>query len=391
MYDWTPGGFGIYLHWPFCQSKCPYCDFNSHVSAGEDASRWRGAFLSEIGRYGRETEGRLVQSIYFGGGTPSLMDPTLVDEIIASIRRTWPTVNDLEITLEANPGSVEAGRFRAYREAGVNRVSLGVQALNDDALRLLGRMHTAREALTALDVARSTFDRTSFDLIYARQFQTFDAWTEELAAALQFATDHLSLYQLTVEDGTVFSQRAMLGKLPGLPSDDLGADMFELTQEMTMAAGLPAYEISNHARPGFESRHNLIYWRGGDYVGIGPGAHGRITGRTGRVATECQRLPSLWLQQVDLEANAEVERNLLTPEEAGLEYLLMALRTSEGLDLQRYVAITGKPLSDRPIQNLVELGMVEAVAGRLRTTPKGQPLLNAILRELCVEDALASR
>jgi len=383
MANWIAGGFGLYLHWPYCQSKCPYCDFNSHVMGVVDQSLWREAYLAEIARYAEETAGNLLQTIYFGGGTPSLMEPELVSDIIAAIQKAWPTANDLEITLEANPGSVEVGRFEAYRAAGVNRVSLGLQALNDDALKALGRAHTKTEALAALDVAKSTFDRVNFDLIYARQFQTLDEWRIELSEALAMAGDHLSLYQLTVEEGTVFHKRATFGKLPGLPEEDLGAEMYELTQEMTSAAGLPAYEVSNHARKGSESRHNMTYWRGGDYVGIGPGAHGRITGPEGRASTVAHKNPAKWLQSVRKSGHGESEREILGPEEVAIEYLLMAMRTNEGVNLERYHAMQGEMLSREKIQHLTDLGLVETSEDHLKTTAKGRPLLNGILRDLC--------
>ncbi len=383
MANWIAGGFGLYLHWPYCQSKCPYCDFNSHVMGVVDQNLWREAYLAEIARYAEETAGNLLQTIYFGGGTPSLMEPELVSDIIAAIQKAWPTANDLEITLEANPGSVEVGRFEAYRAAGVNRVSLGLQALNDDALKALGRAHTKTEALAALDVAKSTFDRVNFDLIYARQFQTLDEWRIELSEALAMAGDHLSLYQLTVEEGTVFHKRATFGKLPGLPEEDLGAEMYELTQEMTSAAGLPAYEVSNHASKGSESRHNMTYWRGGDYVGIGPGAHGRITSPDGRASTVAHKNPAKWLQSVRKSGHGESEREILGPEEVAIEYLLMAMRTNEGVNLERYHTMQGAMLSGEKIQHLTDLGLVETSDDHLKTTAKGRPLLNGILRDLC--------
>lgn len=383
MAKWISGGFGLYLHWPYCQTKCPYCDFNSHVMGAVDQKEWRAAYLAQIARYAEETAGNLLQTIYFGGGTPSLMEPELVADIIAAIQGSWPTTNDLEITLEANPGSVEVGRFQAYRAAGVNRVSLGLQALNDDALKALGRAHSKSEAFAALEVAKSTFERVNFDLIYARQFQSLDEWRKELAEALTLAGDHLSLYQLTVEEGTAFHKRAAIGRLPGLPQEELGAEMFDLTQEMTAAAGLPAYEVSNHARVGSESRHNLIYWRGGDYVGIGPGAHGRLTGADGRAATVAHKNPLKWLQSVNNFDTAESERETLPPEDIAIEYLLMAMRTNEGVNLTRYHDIRGTALSQEKIQNLWDLDLVEITEGHLKTTAKGRPLLNAILRELC--------
>ena len=291
MDDWRAGGFGLYIHWPFCQSKCPYCDFNSHVAATIDQRRWRDAYLREIERLGAETPGRVLQTVFFGGGTPSLMDADVVADLLAAVRATWPMVNDPEITLEANPGSVEAGKFRAFREAGVNRVSMGVQALRDADLRRLGRLHSVAEARQAFDIARNCFDRVSFDLIYARQDQTLADWQAELREALSMAVDHLSMYQLTIEDGTAFGDRFARGGLKGLPDDDVQADMYAATQDICAEHGMPAYEVSNHARAGAESRHNLIYWRMGDYAGIGPGAHGRLTLNGRRWATVAPRAP----------------------------------------------------------------------------------------------------
>ena len=385
MYDWQVGGFGLYLHWPFCQSKCPYCDFNSHVSTGIDPSQWQSAFLSEIARCGEETNGRVLQTVYFGGGTPSLMPDDLVAAIIDTIRSTWATVNDLEITLEANPSSVEATRFKGYRQAGINRVSIGIQALSDPALKALGRLHTRREALQALDLARTTFDRVSFDLIYARQDQTLEDWKQELSEALTYVGDHLSLYQLTIEEGTAFAARAAMGRLMGLPSEDLSVAQYELTQEYCEAAGLPAYEVSNHARSGAESRHNLIYWRGGDYVGIGPGAHGRISLASGRHATEAFRNPTDWLRAVSEHGSGESTRSTLSSEEIALEYLLMSLRTNEGLDISRHERIAGKTLPASSIGHLVDLGLVRKTRGRLQTTPAGRLVLNAVLASLAAE------
>jgi putative oxygen-independent coproporphyrinogen III oxidase len=382
MYDWASGGFGIYVHWPFCQSKCPYCDFNSHVADKIDESAWKDAFLSEIDRHADLLGQRTLQTIYFGGGTPSLMAPDLVSAIIDRIKARWPTVNDLEITLEANPGSVEAGRFRAFSDAGVNRVSLGVQALNDDDLRLLGRMHSRADALRALDVAKSIFQRVSFDLIYARQNQSLADWRQELGEALSLAGDHLSLYQLTVEDGTVFAARAAQGKLRGLPSENLAADMFEVTQEVCAAAGLPAYEISNHARPGSESRHNMIYWNAGDYVGIGPGAHGRLTTASGRYATEAHRSPNAWLDSVKQRQSGDVAKSELAAHDFALEYLLMSLRTTQGMDVSRYQAMANTPLNVEKVEELTKLGLVYLEGHTLRVTAAGKLLLNAVLREL---------
>jgi putative oxygen-independent coproporphyrinogen III oxidase len=382
MEDWQHGGFGLYLHWPFCESKCPYCDFNSHVAATVDQSRWQRAYLTEIDRLGAETKGRVLNTVYFGGGTPSLMNPDVVAAVIERIRATWPMVNDPEITLEANPGSIEAGRLRGYRDAGVNRVSMGMQAMNDADLRLLGRKHTAAEARAAFDTARGLFDRVSFDLIYARQDQSLAAWRSELTGALTLAVDHLSLYQLTIEDGTAFADRFARGGLKGLPDEDRSAEMFELTQDVCQTAGLPAYEVSNHAKPGSESRHNNVYWRGGDYLGIGPGAHGRLTKAGVRWATEAPKSPSQWLLMVEKNQNGEMPRHGLSAQEHGMEYLLMSLRLTEGLDIKRYSDISGAPLNAAKIESLTDLGMVGIANGKLLTTPRGRMVLNAVIRDL---------
>ena len=384
MDDWRNGGFGLYLHWPFCQSKCPYCDFNSHVAASVDQKRWKKAYLAEIDRLAAETEGRILQSVFFGGGTPSLMDPDLVHAILDRIRARWPQTNDWEVTLEANPGSVEAGRFNGYAEAGVNRVSMGIQALNDHDLRKLGRLHSAAEARSAFDVARRAFPRVSFDLIYARQDQTMAAWAAELRDALSMAVDHVSLYQLTVEDGTAFGDRFARGGLKGLPNEDLSADMYTLTQEICGAAGLPAYEVSNHARSGMESRHNLVYWRGGDYIGVGPGAHGRLTFADRRWATEAPAAPGGWLKQVESGQPGELPRNMVTGAERALEYLMMGLRLTEGIATKRYHALAGKVLDVNKINVLDEMEMIKRTATGLATTAKGRLVLNAVIRDLSI-------
>ena len=382
--DWQNGGFGLYLHWPFCQSKCPYCDFNSHVAAHIDQLRWKNAYLAEIARVGAETKGRVLTSVFFGGGTPSLMDPDLVAAILQQVRDTWTLANDVEITMEANPGSVEAGRFAGYRDAGVNRISIGMQALNDGDLRRLGRVHSVAEGKAAYDIARNTFDRVSFDLIYARQDQTPEAWQAELAEALAMDPTHLSLYQLTIEDGTVFGARHNLGQLRGLPDEDAASDMYLMTQEMCEAAGLPGYEVSNHAKPGQESRHNLIYWRMGDYAGIGPGAHGRLTLNQRRWATEAPKQPGAWLQTVEAGLAGESPRIPITREDHTMEYLLMSLRLAEGSDLARFKAISGYNLPEAKILDLETAGLVRRNAGQLKTTAEGRLLLNAILRDLLV-------
>lgn len=382
--DWQKGGFGLYLHWPFCLAKCPYCDFNSHVSSQVDQSRWTSAYLSEVRRYGDLTRGRTLNTVFFGGGTPSLMDPDLVHAVLEEIRATWSVSNSFEVTLEANPTSVDAGRFAGFREAGVNRISMGIQSLRDDDLKRLGRMHSAREAREAFDIARKLFDRVSFDLIYARQHQTPKEWSAELEQALNMAIDHLSLYQLTIEDGTAFGDRYAIGRLPGLPSDDSAADMYEITQEITEAAGMPAYEISNHARDMAESRHNLIYWRYGDYIGIGPGAHGRVTLNGQRYATDTALQPTTWLRQVECQGHGDLARDAISPEDQATEYLMMSLRLAEGSSLARFRALRGDDLPSDRRERLVDQGVLEQVGDTIRATRQGRPLLNAILRELLV-------
>ena len=382
MDDWQNGGFGLYLHWPFCQSKCPYCDFNSHVAATIDQSRWKRAYLAEIDRIAAETPGRVLQSVFFGGGTPSLMDPDLVAAILERIRASWPQSNDWEVTLEANPGSVEAGRFLGFSDAGVNRISMGIQALRDEDLRKLGRLHSVAEARKAFDVARKTFKRVSFDLIYARQDQNLASWGVELQEAVAMAADHLSLYQLTIEDGTAFGDRFAKGGLKGLPNEDLSAEMYDLTQDICDAAGLPAYEVSNHAAPGMESRHNLIYWRGGDYLGIGPGAHGRLTLDGIRWTTEAPRAPGDWLTRVEAGNRGELPRDVVPGAERALEYLMMCLRLSEGIDLSRYITLAGIALSDSKINSLVDIAMIYRTSTGIAAPAKGRLVLNAVIREL---------
>lgn len=378
MADWRRGGFGVYVHWPFCAAKCPYCDFNSHVRAAIDQNRWRKALTRQIATAAAETPGRRVDTIFFGGGTPSLMPPETVAAAIAAVRRGWTVAADAEITLEANPTSVEAGRFRDYAAAGVNRLSMGVQSLRDPDLRALGRLHSAAEARAAFDLARACFQRVSFDLIYARQGQDAAAWRAELGEALAMAVDHLSLYQLTIEDGTRFGDLAARGRLRGLPAPGLSAELFLATREICAAAGMPAYEVSNHARPGAESRHNLVYWRYGDYVGVGPGAHGRISRSGRRTAVETIAHPERWLEAVEA-GRDPTRREEIAPEAQAMEMLLMGMRLTEGVSLARFEALVGKqPATD----DLVELGLVEIAGDRLRTTPQGAPLLDAILKSL---------
>ena len=379
--DWRNGGFGLYIHWPFCAAKCPYCDFNSHVSQRIDQRVWRDAYLKELARTAEETPGRVLNSVFFGGGTPSLMDPDVAGDVIDAVKGHWQIANDLEVTLEANPTSVEAGRFAAFRDAGVNRVSLGVQALNDPDLVRLGRQHDRKEALAALDVAHARFERVSFDLIYARQDQTLLDWRAELTEALSLATDHLSLYQLTIEQGTAFGDRYARGRLRGLPDEDLGADLYDLTQELCSLAGLARYEVSNHAREGAQSRHNLIYWRYGDYVGIGPGAHGRLTLNGSRWATECYRQPGRWLDAVKV-GSGESLRTPLAPDEQATEYLLMGLRLGEGIDLGRFARLSGDQMAEDRLTFLAELEMIERHEDKLFVTDQGFNVLNAVIEGL---------
>jgi oxygen-independent coproporphyrinogen-3 oxidase len=381
-------GFGVYVHWPFCRSKCPYCDFNSHVRDTVDQPRWRAALLRELDHYARDTKGgetggRTVTSVFFGGGTPSLMDPETVAALVAAVRGHWAAAPDLEVTLEANPTSVEADRFAAYAAAGVNRVSLGVQALDDAALAFLGREHDVAEALAAVRLARRHFARVSFDLITARPGQTAQAWSDELARALQEGCDHLSLYQLTVEPNTVFEARARRGDLP-LADPEVAAALFEATQETLAAAGMPAYEISNHARPGEESRHNLTYWRTGDYLGIGPGAHGRLTDAAGtKRALRQHRAPEIWLETVEQAGHATRTRTTLAAEERLEELLMMGLRLTAGIPRQAFARECGAEpealLDGRRVAALADEGYLQLDTAGLRATPEGRQRLDALL------------
>ncbi len=376
-------GFGVYVHWPFCLSKCPYCDFNSHVRYKPvDQARFVAAFQREIAHRAGLAPGRKVTSIFFGGGTPSLMEPQTVGAILDAIAGAWTIVPGAEITLEANPTSVEAERFRGFRAAGVNRVSLGVQAMNDVDLKRLGRMHSADEAMAAVAIAASIFERFSFDLIYARPGQTPQAWKDELKSAIARAAEHLSLYQLTIEPDTMFQKLFDAGKLT-MPDEDTSRALWDVTQEVTTAAGLPAYEISNHARPGAESRHNLVYWRYGEYAGVGPGAHGRLITNEGRLAQATEKHPENWLDLVERETHGIIETEVLSEEAQGDEFLLMGLRLKEGIDPRRFVALSGRTLDAKRVANLVSDGMIEETAdGRIRVTPAGFPVLDAIVADL---------
>jgi putative oxygen-independent coproporphyrinogen III oxidase len=375
--------FGVYIHWPFCLSKCPYCDFNSHVRrAPIDEDRFVRAFAAEIATTAARVPGRTIATIFFGGGTPSLMQPATVGAILEAVARHWTMAPDVEVTLEANPTSVEAARFRGYRSAGVNRVSLGVQSLDDRVLAELGRTHTAREALQAVAIARAAFDRISFDLIYARPRQTPREWAKELTLALAEAREHLSLYQLTVEPETPFATLHAAGKLK-IPNADAARALYDSTQEICAAHGLPAYEISNHARPGGECRHNLVYWRAHEYAGIGPGAHGRLDIAGTRRATATEKRPEAWLEHVEREGHGLVTDDALTREEMADEFLLMGLRLAEGIDTARYAALAGRPLDPARIAALREHGLVETTpAGCLRVTLPGFPVLDAVVADL---------
>jgi len=376
-------GFGIYVHWPFCLSKCPYCDFNSHVRANPiDEDRYLAAYKAELAHRAGLTKGRTVSSVFFGGGTPSLMREKTVASILDAIAGHWPIAPHAEITLEANPTSVEASRFRGFRAAGVNRVSLGVQALNDADLKALGRAHSAAEAMAAVALAASVFERYSFDLIYARPGQTAQDWRRELQAAISRAKDHLSLYQLTIEPDTMFERLRDSGKL-AIPDADRARELWDATQEEMSRAGLPAYEISNHARPGAESRHNLIYWRYGEYVGVGPGAHGRILTSKGRRAQATERHPEMWLTVVETDGHALVEDEDLTKDEQADEFLLMGLRLAEGIEPTRFQAMSGRRLDPSRVASLIAEGMVEYAAdGRIRVSAEGFPLLDAVVADL---------
>ena len=375
--------FGIYIHWPFCLSKCPYCDFNSHVRREQiDEARWVRAFAAEIASTAARVPGRTVSTIFFGGGTPSLMKPTTVAAVIEAVAGRWFIAPDAEITLEANPTSVEAERFRGYRSAGVNRVSLGVQALDDHALAALGRTHSAREALDAVAVARAVFDRYSFDLIYARPDQTPEQWSRELRAALREAGEHVSLYQLTIEPETPFAALHAVGKL-NPPDENTARILYDVTQEICTAHGLPAYEISNHARLGGECRHNLVYWRAHEYAGIGPGAHGRLDIAGERHATATEKRPEAWLARVEKNGHGLVTDEVLTSAEHADEFLLMGLRLTEGIDAARYTQIAGRALEPERIAMLRQHGLIETTpAGRMRVTLSGFPLLDSVVADL---------
>jgi putative oxygen-independent coproporphyrinogen III oxidase len=376
-------GFGVYVHWPFCLSKCPYCDFNSHVRATPvDETKFVAAIASEIAHRAGLAPGRTVNSIFFGGGTPSLMQPQSVAGILDAIARHWTVAPGAEITLEANPTSVEAGRFAGYRAAGVNRVSLGVQSLHDADLKALGRLHTAAEALAAVEIAAKNFERYSFDLIYARPGQTPAAWRAELEMALARAVGHLSLYQLTIEPDTMFERLYAAGKL-AMPDHDVARALWDITQETMERAGMPAYEVSNHARAGEESQHNLVYWRYGEYAGVGPGAHGRLNTPRGRLAQSTEKHPEMWLTVTQADGHGLIEDDPLSEEEQGDEFLLMGLRLREGIDPARFAALRGRELDKSRIDDLLAHAMIEMTPdGRIRVTPGGMAVLDSVVADL---------
>lgn len=375
--------FGVYVHWPYCLSKCPYCDFNSHVRHQPiDETRFANAFTREIEATAARTGPRDVTSIFLGGGTPSLMKPQTVGAVLDAIGKYWHVADDVEVTLEANPTSVEATRFAGYRAAGVNRVSLGVQALDDASLKMLGRLHTAQEAIDAVKIARTAFDRYSFDLIYARPDQTPEMWTDELTRAISEAAEHLSLYQLTIEQGTPFFGLHAAGKLK-TPDENMSRILYDVTQEICARHGLPSYEISNHARPGAECRHNLVYWRGQEYAGIGPGAHGRLDIGGVRRATATDKRPEAWLMRVEANGHGLMTDDELNSVERADEFLLMGLRLSEGIDPARFAAIAGRSLDPARIAILRDEGAIVVDAdGRLRVTQEGFPVLDAVVADL---------
>jgi oxygen-independent coproporphyrinogen-3 oxidase len=379
------GPLGVYVHWPFCKAKCPYCDFNSHARAGVDQERWRNALLKELEHAAREAPQRRVETIFFGGGTPSLMEPTTAGAVVERVKALWDTAAELEITLEANPTSVEAGRFAALAETGVNRVSLGVQAFDPAALGFLGREHSVDEAVAAIDIARRHFARYSFDLIYARPGQTAEAWAGELDQALALAGEHLSLYQLTIEHGTRFFTDHARGAFI-LPDEEQAAELFELTQTRLAAAGLPAYEISNHARPGAACRHNLIYWRYQDYVGIGPGAHGRFAEASGKRATRRASGPEAWLAAVERAGNGTAETSLVVGRDLVEEALMMGLRLADGIDRTQFAQATGADpvtaLGEARLGPLLAAGYLDVDATHFKATPAGRQRLNAVLKHL---------
>lgn len=381
-----PGDIALYVHWPFCLSKCPYCDFNSHVRESVDEGRFLAAYLGELDWLAAEFPARRLTSVFFGGGTPSLMPPVITERILAKAGALWPGWGDIEITLEANPTSVEAGRFRDFAVAGINRLSLGVQALDDQALAFLGRQHTSREALAALEVAQDNFERINIDLIYARPDQTPESWRAELGQALALGSEHISPYQLTMEEGTPFLGRHRRGEFL-LPDDDTGNALYDVTEELTAAAGLAAYEISNHARQGAECRHNMEIWQGGLYAGIGPGAHGRLRDITGAVvALQQYRKPERWLEAVESQGHGSEEQRVLASDERAEEMLMTGLRLAAGIDKQQFEAVAGQSLGDtlnrENLPDLLAAGYLLEDDSNFKATARGRRLLNAVLAAL---------
>ena len=374
--------FGIYVHWPFCKAKCPYCDFNSHVRhEGVDALSFARALGAELAWFAARTPGRTVTSIFFGGGTPSLMPPEAVGHVLDTIASLWSVSADVEITLEANPTSIEAENFRGYRAAGVNRVSVGVQALNDEDLKALGRQHSSEEAIAAFRLAAKIFPRVSFDMIYARPNQTPEQWRAELTRALAEQQGHMSLYQLTIEPGTAYFDLYERGRLV-TPTDDRAADLYDLTQELTEKAGLPTYEISNHAQPGQESRHNLLYWRYGEYAGVGPGAHSRLADGENRRALIAERHPETWRELVRTQGHGMVSDSVVPPVDQASEYLLMGMRIAEGIDMDRYAALAGREIDSSKLAGMKSMGLIKRNGQQLMATADGRKLLNAVIAEL---------
>jgi putative oxygen-independent coproporphyrinogen III oxidase len=376
-------GFGVYVHWPFCTAKCPYCDFNSHVRHVKvNQQLYIDAFKREMKHMASIAPNRVVNTIFLGGGTPSLMDPATVAAILDAISGYWTVASDVEVTLEANPTSVEAERFRGYKAAGVNRISMGIQALNDVDLKALGRTHSVEEAMQAVSTASSIFERYSFDLIYARPNQTVEAWSKELHLAIERAATHLSLYQLTIEDDTPFKKLYTAGKLI-LPDEETSRQLYDITQEICDKHNLPSYEISNYARKGSECRHNMVYWRYGEYAGVGPGAHGRLVTQKGRAAFAIEKNPEKWLDYVAQDGHGIVEEEQLSLEAQGDEFLLMGLRLVEGIDPKRFTALSGRKLDDERIADLVAEKLVEVTnEGRIRVTLTGFPVLDAVVADL---------
>lgn len=376
--DWKNSGFGIYLHWPYCESKCPYCDFNSYVEKNVNWYEWELSFLSQLGFYYQETGDRKVNSIFFGGGTPSLMNPKLVSNIINHISNLWGFEDTVEITLEANPSSVESRRFAEFKAAGVNRVSIGVQALNNIDLKKLGRLHSVQDALNAIEIGKDTFDRVSFDLIYARQDQKLQDWELELKKALTLEPDHLSLYQLTIEPNTTFGNLKEKGKLSGLPDENLGGDLYHLTNNLCYKFGLNPYEVSNYSRKNHESIHNKIYWNYGDYLGVGPGAHGRITTQKGRFATQNYYSPIKW-QKNALNNAGESIRTLINGKDQADEMAMMGLRLNSGFSKERYFRLSGKKLNEKTLTFLISDNLITVENNFIKATDQGRVVLNSLI------------